>query len=294
MPGKKRRPEGRWAERYRPSAASMAASALKYLSLCAAAAVTILPILTIFFGSMKSSAEFANTGPFALPRDLLDFSNYATAFTKGKMLLGFGNTLVLILFSAVGTVFTGTMSAYVLHRFEFRLKKLVMGLFLLLTLIPSITTQVATFKIVAALGLYNTRAAGIVLSIGTDILALYVYLQFLESIPRSLDESAIIDGAGYFRVYFRIILPLLTPATVTVLIIKCIGVYNDFYTPYLYMPKPSLQVISTALFKFKGPYGARWEIICAGVMIAILPTLAAFIALQKKIYNGLIQGAVKQ
>jgi len=279
---------------YRPSAASVVASTLKYLSLLLAAAITILPILTILFGSIKSSAEFANSGPFDLPKDLFDFSNYAVAFTKGRMLLGFGNTIALILFSAVGTVFTGTMAAYVLDRFEFKLKKLIMGLFLLLTLIPSITTQVATFKIVTSLGLYNTMAAGIILSIGTDIVALYVYLQFLESIPRSLDESAIIDGAGYFRVYFKIIMPLLTPATVTVLIIKCIGVYNDFYTPYLYMPKQSLQVISTALFKFKGPYGARWEIICAGVMIAIIPTLIAFVALQKKIYNGLIQGAVKQ
>jgi multiple sugar transport system permease protein len=279
---------------YRPSAASVVASTLKYLSLLLAAAITILPILTILFGSIKSSTEFANTGPFDLPKNLLDFSNYAVAFTRGRMLLGFSNTVILILFSAAGTVFTGTMAAYVLDRFEFKMKKLVMGLFLLLTLIPSITTQVATFRIVTALGLYNTMAAGIVLSVGTDIVALYVYLQFLESIPKSLDESAIIDGAGYFRVYFRIIMPLLTPATVTVLIIKCIGVYNDFYTPYLYMPKQSLQVISTTLFKFKGPYGARWEIICAGVMIAIIPTLIAFIALQKKIYNGLIQGAVKQ
>lgn len=279
---------------WRPSAASAIASVLKYLALCLAAAITILPILTVLFGSIKSSAEFASTGPFDLPRRIFDLTNYGIAFVKGRMLLGFGNTVVLILFSAAGTVFTGTMAAYVLHRFEFRLKALVMGLFLLLTLIPSITTQVATFKIVSALGLYNTMAAGIVLSIGTDIVALYVYLQFLESIPRSLDESAIIDGAGYFRVYYRIIMPLLTPATVTVLIIKCIGVYNDFYTPYLYMPKQSLQVISTTLFKFKGPYGAKWEIICAGVMIAIIPTLVAFIAMQKKIYNGLIQGAVKQ
>jgi raffinose/stachyose/melibiose transport system permease protein len=278
----------------RPSAASVAASALKYLSLLLAASITILPILTILFGSIKSSTEFANSGPFDLPRNVLDFSNYAFAFTKGHMLTAFANTAVLILCSAAGTVFAGTMAAYVLHRFEFRLKKLVMGLFLLLTLIPSITTQVATFKIVATLGLYNTMAAGVILSIGTDIVALYVYLQFLDSIPKSLDESAIIDGAGYFRVYFRIIMPLLTPATVTVLIIKCIGVYNDFYTAYLYMPKRSLQVVSTALFYFKGPYTSKWEIICACVMIAIIPVLIAFIALQKKIYNGLIQGAVKQ
>jgi ABC-type glycerol-3-phosphate transport system permease component len=265
----------------------------KYLALAVMAAIMILPILVILMGSLKSSTEFANSGPFDLPK-ALDLSSYVTAIVKGKMLLGFGNTFILILFTAIGTVFTGTMSAYVLHRFDFKGKKIVMGLFMLLTLIPGITAQVATFKIVTALGLYNTRMAGIILSVGTDVVALYVFLQFLESIPKSLDESAIIDGAGYFRVYFRIILPLLTPATVTVLIIKCINVYNDFYTPYLYMPKASLQVISTALFKFKGPYGAQWEIICAGVMLALIPTLIAFILLQKRIYNGLIKGAVKQ
>ena len=278
---------------HRLGARDAGAAFLKYLSLAAMAGLMVLPILVILMGSLKSSTEFANSGPFDLPK-ALNLSSYITAFTRGKMLLGFANTFILILFTAVGTVFTGTMSAYVLHRFNFRLKKLVMVLFLLLTLIPGITTQVATFRIVNFLGLYNTRAAGIILSVGTDVVALYVFLQFLESIPKSLDESAIMDGAGYFRVYFRIILPLLTPATVTVLIIKCIGVYNDFYTPYLYMPKASLQVISTALFKFKGPYGAQWEIICAGVMLAVIPTLIAFVLLQKKIYNGLINGAVKQ
>jgi multiple sugar transport system permease protein len=108
---------------YRPPLGRVAASVLKYASLALASAITILPLLTIFFGSMKGNLEFANSGPFDLPKNILDFSNYATAFTKGKMLLGFGNTFILVLLSAVGAVFTGTMSAYVLHRFEFKLKK---------------------------------------------------------------------------------------------------------------------------------------------------------------------------
>ena len=170
----------------------------------------------------------------------------------------------------------------------------LLRLFLWIVLIPATTAQVSRFQIVNAPGLYNTRLVGIVLAMGTDIMAIYIYLQFLESIPKSLDESAIIDGAGYFRVYWQIIMPLLKPATMTVLIIKSIGMYNDFYTPFLYMPKQSLQVISTALFKFKGPYGSHWEIICAGIMIAVIPTMAIFVALQKQIYSGLVQGAVKQ
>lgn len=269
------------------------AALLKYLSLVLASAIIVLPILVIFLGSFKDKVEFNTSGPFDLPK-ALDLANYATAFVKGKMLLGLGNTVILIGCTAVGTILIGTMTAYVLDRFQFRANKLIRTLFLWVTLIPAVTTQVATFKIVHALGLYNTRLAGIILSVGTDVVSLYIFLQFLESIPKSLDESAIIDGAGYFRVYFKIILPLLMPAITTVLIIKCIGVYNDFYMPFLYMPKQSLQVISTALFKFKGPYGTQWEIVCAGVMIAVIPTLVAFIALQRQIYNGLVQGAVKQ
>lgn len=267
---------------------------LKYTVLLSASFITILPIIVIFFGSFKTSQEFNSTGPFVLPRNLFDFKNYITAFTKGKMLLGFSNTFILLFFSSIGTVFAGTMSAYVLNRFNFKFKKIILFFFLGVTLIPNITAQVATFQIVQRLGLYNTRLAGIILSMGTDIIAIYIFLQFLDNIPKSLDESAMIDGASYFHVYFQIILPLLKPATVTVLIVKGIGLYNDFYMPFLYMPKQSLEVISTALFKFKGPYGAQWEVICAGVIIALVPTLLIFLALQKQIYNGLVSGAVKQ
>jgi multiple sugar transport system permease protein len=266
---------------------------VQYGILLLACFVTLLPILVIFMGSFKTGAEFNNSGPFDLPRNLY-LDNYITAFTKGRMALGFFNTLIQLLFSSIGTVMTGTMTAYVLHRFQFRGRSLVRLLFLWIALIPSITAQVATFQIVQRLGLYNTRAAGIVLSMGTDIIAIYIFLQYLDTIPRSLDESAIIDGAGFFRIYFRIILPLLQPATVTVLIIKCIGLYNDFYTPYLYMPKQTLRVISMTLFTFKGPYGAQWQIVCAGVVIAMIPTLVIFILMQKHIYNGLVKGAVKE
>jgi multiple sugar transport system permease protein len=275
------------------SAGQVFSLTFKYAMLLAASLVTILPILVIFFGSFKTGQEFNSTGPFVLPASL-HFENYVAAFTKGKMLLGFGNTMFLIVVSAFGSILTGTMAAYVIHRFEFKGKEFVRHLFLWIVLIPGTTAQVSRFQIVNFLGLYNTRWVGVILAMGTDIMAIYIYLQFLESISKSLDESALMDGAGYFRVYFQIIMPLLKPATVTVLIIKSIGLYNDFYTPFLYMPKQSLQVISTALYKFQGPYGSHWEVICAGVMIAIIPTLVIFLALQKQIYNGLVNGAVKQ
>ena len=222
------------------------------------------------------------------------FGNYVTAFTKGNMLLGFFNTLILIVFSGLGTVFTGSMTAYVLSRFSFKLKKIIYTMFLWISLIPTITAQVATFQIIQKLGMYNTRLSCIILSMGTDIISIMIYIQYLNNISVSLDESAIIDGAGYWQVFSQIILPLLTPATVTILILKCVNLYNDFYNPLLYMPKDTLMVISTSLYKFKGPFGTNWPVICAGVVIAVIPTLAAFLMLQKYIYNGMVTGSVKE
>jgi multiple sugar transport system permease protein len=106
-------------------------------------------------------------------------------------------------------------------------------------------------------------------------------------------RSAMLDGASYFTIYRKIILPILKPAIAVVVILKGIGVYNDFYTPFLYMPAEELKTISTSLFKFMGPYGAPWQVICAGIIIAIVPTLIAFLLLQKYFYNGFTGGSVK-
>ncbi|MGN7939085.1 carbohydrate ABC transporter permease [Virgibacillus sp. 6R] len=264
----------------------------KYASLLLGAFVALLPIVVVFFASFKTSDEYTSTGPLTPPENWLNFENYTRAFTEGNMLMGFANTAFILVLSIIGATLTGSMIAFVLHRFKFRGSKLLMGAFLLATLIPAVTTQVATFQIINDMGLFNTRWAAIILYMSTDIIAVYIFLQFMDSISVSLDESAMLDGASYFTIFRKIILPLLKPAIVTVIIVKGVNVYNDFYTAFLYMPKTELQVISTALFKFKGPYGSQWEVICAGIMIAIIPTLIAFITLQKHIYNGMA-GSVK-
>lgn len=269
------------------------ASIFKYLTLILGALAALIPIVVVLFASLKTGTEYGNTSPLTPPENWLNFANYTKAFVDGKMLLGFTNTLIIVTVSIAGATLTGSMMAYILARFKFRGSKLLIGAFLLATLIPGVTTQVATFQIINALDLFNTRLAPIVLYLGTDIIAVYIFMQFLDSISESLDESAMLDGASYWTIYWRIILPLLKPAIATVIIVKGVNIYNDFYVPFLYMPKSDLQVISTALFKFKGPYGSQWEVICAGIMIAIIPTLIVFTALQKYIYNGFAQGSVK-
>ncbi|MEV0224455.1 carbohydrate ABC transporter permease [Streptomyces sp. NPDC050704] len=270
------------------------ARTLTYLSLVVASVVVLLPLLVVLLTSLKSEKEMANdSGALQLPDNPLNFDNYVTAFQDGRMLSAFGNTAFILLISVTGTVIIGSMAAYAIDRFTFRFRKLVVALFLVATLVPGVTTQVATFQIVDSFGMFDSRWAPIVLYMGTDIVSIYIFLQFVRSIPVSLDESARLDGANAFTIYRKIIFPLLKPAIATVVIVKGITVYNDFYIPFLYMPSEDLGVISTSLFRFKGPFGAHWETISAGAVLVILPTLVIFLFLQRFIYNGFTRGATK-
>jgi len=266
-------------------------SIFKYTVLTIGAIVALLPLLVVLIGSMKSNEEFLTSSVLSLPKSL-DFSNYKTAFVDGQMLTGFKNTFFIFIISMVGKLTLSSMFAYAFNRFDFKFKKLILALFMTAMLIPSITSQVATFQIIVGMGLYDTIWSVILLNLGTDVISLYIFMQYLDEIPISLDEAAYLDGASYFQIFWHVILPNLKAPIVTMLIISGVGVYNDFYNPFLYMPSRDLKVISTALFAFKGPYGTNWPVILAGVMIVILPILLLFLFLQKYIYNG-VAGSVK-
>ena len=282
---------------------SVAGSTLKYGSLIVASLLVVVPLLAIFLGSLQTYTEFNQPG-FRLPGNFFNFQNYLTALTNtqggtvgnlfaaGGMGRAFLMTGILLVPSCVGTILIGTMTAYVLSRFKSRFTGLVQTLFLLAALIPAISTQVATFQIINFLGVFNTPFAPIILYLGTDVISLRIFLQFANSIPFEIDEAALIDGSSFFGVYWRIMLPLLRPAIATVVILKVISIYNDFYTSFLYMPDKSLGTVSTSLFRFIGPYSAHYEVVCAGVIIITLPTLILFLVLQQQIYNG-FSGAVK-
>ncbi|SFM90883.1 multiple sugar transport system permease protein [Streptomyces sp. cf124] len=270
------------------------ARTLTYLSLVGASVVVLLPLLVVLLTSLKTEREMADdSGALTLPDNVLNLENYVTAFRDGEMLAAFGNTAFILFFAITGTVLIGSMAAYAIDRFTFRFRKPVVALFLVATLVPGVTTQVATFQIVDSFGMFDTLWAPIALYMGTDIVSIYIFLQFVRSIPVSLDEAARLDGANAFTIYRKIIFPLLRPAIATVVIVKGITVYNDFYIPFLYLPSDDRGVISTSLFRFKGPFGAHWETISAGAVLVILPTLIAFLLLQRFIYNGFMRGATK-
>ena len=268
-----------------------AAKTAKYTSLIIAPFCTLLPMVAILFASFKDSEEYARSGALTPPTDWLNLDNFTTAFVQGAMLEGFINTLIVLVVSLAGTIVIGSMAAYALDRFTFRGKTLVVALFMIATLVPSVTSQVATFQLINGMGLYDTKAALILLFTGTDIIAIYLFMQFMASIPASLDEAAMLDGANRWTIYWRIFLPLQKPAIATVMIIKGIGIYNEFYTPFLYLPSEGL--VSTTLFNFKSTTNTQWEVIAAGTLLVIIPSLIAFLLLQKWIYRGLIAGAVK-
>lgn len=265
----------------------------KYASLVLASVIVLVPLVVVLFASFKTREEYSTSGPLTPPQNWFNLENFATAWTDGHMLRGFLNTTLILLVSLAGTILVGTLAAYAINRFQFPFKRLILGSFLVAALVPGVTTQVATYQIVKSMGLVNTPWSAVVLFLGTDIISIYIFMQFMQSIPPSLDQAAMIDGASRFTIYRKVILPLMKPAIATVAIIKGIAIYNEFYIPFLYMRSPDLNVISTALFRFKGPYGAQWETIAACTMIVIIPTVVIFLLLQRFIYNGITAGATK-
>ena len=220
---------------------------LKYIIMVLSVVMVILPLIPVLFGSLKGTNEYLTSSALALPTEW-KFENYLTALVDGNMLLGFGNTMFIMVVSLAVSVITGSMTAYILQRFKFRGSKIIKSLFLIAALMPAVTNNIALFQIMSALDLFNTYWAGILLFSGTDIISVYIFIQFIDNVSASIDESAMIDGASYPRIFFTLILPLLLPAIATVLIIKGVSIYNDFTTPFLFMPDSDLAVLSISLF----------------------------------------------
>lgn len=264
---------------------------LNSLLLACMLIIVFAPLLIILNVSLKTNEEYLYSGIFELPKNIFNFSNYSEALKVGKFGAAFGNTLIIMIISTTLSVVFGAMVAYGLSRFKSRITAILMIMFLIPTFIPGITTSIATFSIIKNLGLYNSIFAGTVLYIGSDIMQIYIFLQFMDKIPLALDESASIDGASRLRIFFSIIIPQLKPAIATTAILKILGIYNDFFTPYLYMPK--IKTVATGLNAFSGDRMSQWPLMTAAIIVVALPTLVIYLFLQKHIMSGISDGAVK-
>lgn len=267
---------------------------VKYASLLLGAFVSVLPVVVCIITAFKSPEEYAETNVMDLPKSWTYFKNFTEAWDQANMALAFRNSIIILVCVLFFAILTGSMLAYILDRFKFFGNGLIRNLFLFASLLPGIAMQVSVYQIMYQLGWINNIAGYIVLMCGTDVISIYIFIQFFENISKSLDEAAIMDGCTYFGVFFRVLLPLLKPAIVTVMILKGVGVYNEYYMANLYLQNKNLYVtVATSLFKFTGPLGNQYNYICAGVILTMIPALLVFILCQKQIYSGLTQGSVK-
>ncbi len=267
---------------------------IKYGSLIIAAVVALTPVVVCVFTAFKTNEEYETTSVLTPPSSFLYFENFKVAFEKANMLRSFFNTGLVLVVVLTASVFIGSMLAYVLNRFYFPGRGIVENAFLFASLLPGIAMQVTVYQIMYSLGFINHLYGYMIVLSGTDIISIYIFLQFFENLSTSLDEAAIMDGCTYFGVYFKILLPLLKPAIVTTMVLKGVSVYNEYYASNLYLQSSNLKTISTALYTFTGPYGNQYNYICAGVLITIIPILILFLIFQKQIYGGLAAGAVKE
>lgn len=275
-------------------AKSIVINVFKYVLLIFSAFVALVPIVSCINTAFKTEEEYAATNVMTLPENWLNFDNFVTAWQQADMGHAFLNSFIILVCVLAGSVMISSMLAYVLNRFKFPGNGLIRNLFTIATLIPGIAAQVTVYQIMTSLHLVNSMPGYIILMMGTDVITIYIFLQFFENLSPTLDESAILDGCTYFGVFFKILLPLLKPAVVTSAILKGVGTYNEYYMANLYLQdKTKYQVVSTSLYVFSGPMGSQYNYICAGVLITIIPALIVFLLCQDQIYSGMAAGAVK-
>lgn len=290
---KSKRPERKDNTAYK-AVVSRLLCVLKYFVLIFVSFMALLPIVSCVITAFKTDEEYQTTNVMVLPNSWLYFDNFIDAFKKAGMGRAFINSTIILVFVLVLSTLIGTQLAYVLNRFKFFGNSLIRSMFLFASMLPGVAMQISVYEIMYKLHFINSLPGYIVMMCGTDVISIYIYIQFFENIDGSLDESAIVDGASYFTIFYKILLPLLKPAIVTSCILKGVGTYNEYYCANLYLQdKTRYATVATSLYTFVGPLGSKYNLICAGVIISLLPALIVFILCQKQIYSGLTAGSVK-
>lgn len=266
---------------------------VKYLTLIFFALIALIPLCTVFITAFKTEDEYLNGNIMALPHHL-HFENFVEAFKFADMSKAFLNSFVILIAVLIISTLLGTQIGYILFRFKNRGTNLLRNLFVLTALIPGIAMQIPIYRIMYKLHMINSLIGYIILLSSVDVIAVTIYVQYFDSIDISLDESAILDGASYFKTFFHILLPIVRPAIVTSCILKGVATYNEFYLVSLYLQDTTKYVtVPNSLYAFVGLYSAKYTLICAGVVISFIPALILFLLCEKEIYNGIASGAVK-
>jgi raffinose/stachyose/melibiose transport system permease protein len=254
--------------------------------------VWIYPFLWVVSAALKTNQEvFA--GPGLMPT-ALHLENFARAWTQAHISQYFVNTTIISAASVAIVVVTTGMMGYVLGRYAFPGKRVVVALFVATVFLPEGYTIIPIFDLINRLGL-NNSLLGVILaeSGGAHVIYILLFAGFFSQLPAELHEAAIIDGAGFVRIFSRIMLPLAGPVIATTVILQFMSSWNAFFLPLvLTLSRPELRTLGVGMFAFQGEYFSDWSGMAAAATLSLIPIIAVFLLLQRYFVEG-IAGAVK-
>lgn len=264
-----------------------------YILLAVLAFLFVYPFLWMISASFKTQNEFFASGLNLIPASFR-LDNFVRAWNNANFAVYFKNSIIVTV-SVVAIVLLATsLAGYVLGRYAFPGKKLIMGIFLASTTIPLVFTVIPIYELLKNIGL-SQNLLGLILAEagGGHVIFLMLFSSYFSTIPKEMEEAAIIDGAGFFQTYGKVMFPLAKPIMVTVVIMQFIWTWNSFLLPLIVtLNNPKIRTLSVGLYALRGENVVDWTGIAAGASIAIIPMVIIFIALQKFFVNG-IAGAVK-
>lgn len=280
--------------RRKPSTRLVVQRALLNVIVALIVIVQVYPLAWLFLTSIRTERDFAGGDPFALPSEVT-LDNYVRAFASGNLGLNILNSLIVTLGASLLIVVAGMMAAYALQVLGFRLSGLVRALFLLGIVVPVQIALVPLFIDYSQVGLLDTHLSMIIpLAAFSLPMSVYLFSSFYEYIPREIYEAASLDGAGPYRVFGRITLPLSTNTIITVVLVNSIFIWNDFIFANTFVLSDGLKTIPLGLQNYIGAMGnTDWTATFAAVCVTITPLLLVFLVLNKAMIYGLESGATK-
>ncbi|GAA2429619.1 carbohydrate ABC transporter permease [Streptomyces sp. NPDC059118] len=258
------------------------------------AILVVMPLLWAVMASFKTDDSILST-PWSLP-DKLHFDNWSRAWSQAHMSDYFFNTVVVVGCSLVGTLLLGSMAAYVLARFDFPGNRFIYYLFIGGMSFPIILALVPLFFVMNNMGLLNTRHGLIMVYIAYSLpFTVFFLTSFFRTLPSSVGEAAMLDGASHARTFFQVMLPMAKPGLISVGIFNFLGQWNQYMLPTVLNTDPNHRVLSQGLVELANSQGYKgdWSGLFAGLVMAMLPVLAAYIIFQRQVVAGLTAGAVK-
>jgi multiple sugar transport system permease protein len=257
--------------------------------LIAFAILWLAPLAWAIDTAIKPNGETLNP-TWAIENPTL--ASFRTLLAEGDIINWYAASFITSAVAAAGTVLTASLAAYALSRMRFRFRLLAFWFILIGIMIPRQVLIVPQFRELGSVNLLNTYWAVILPSIPTAI-AVFVFKQFFDGIPKDLDEAARIDGAGFFRTYRQIVLPLARPAVSAVAIFSFVWAWNDLLWPLLALSNPDIMTIPVGLATVQGTYGIRYADTMASAILGALPLVLVFLLFQRRIVEGIAGTGLK-